>query len=261
MTSRFRLSLMTLAYDETGSGPAVVLLHSTAADRRMWDPQMEPLSAAGFRLVRPDFRGYGDTPMPEAPYNNAQDVADLLDALGIQDTAMVAASGGGRVALEFAARWPSRVTRLVLLNTALAGHEPSQALQEFGDQEDELLESGDVEAATELNVRTWLGPLADDGIRAKLREMQRHAFEVQLAAVTDGAEEPPPIRVETDLKAITARTLLLSGAHDLPDFRDIAAGLQEILRDAKLIELDWAGHLPSLERPDRINPLLIDFLG
>jgi pimeloyl-ACP methyl ester carboxylesterase len=58
-----------------------------------------------------------------------------------------------------------------------------------------------------------------------------------------------------------ARTSLVSGAHDLPDFREIAATLQEILRDAKLIELDWAGHLPSLERPDRINPLLIDFLG
>ncbi|HZM82279.1 MAG TPA: alpha/beta hydrolase [Candidatus Limnocylindrales bacterium] len=251
---------MALAYDETfdeaGAGPAVVLLHSTAADRRMWDPQMRPLSAAGFRLVRPDFRGYGETPVPDAPYNDTQDMADLLDTLGIRDTAIVAASGGGRVALEFAARWPSRVTSLVLLNTALAGHEPSQALQAFGDREDNLLEAGDIDAATELNVRTWLGPLADEATRAKLFEMQRHAFEVQLAA----AEDFPPIRVETDLSAITARALLVSGAHDLPDFREIAATLREILRDAKLIELDWAGHLPSLECPDRINPLLIDFL-
>lgn len=247
---------MTLAYDETGSGPAVLLLHSTAADRRMWDPQMRPLSAAGFRLVRPDFRGYGDTPMPDAPYNNAQDVADLLDTLGIERAAVVAASGGGKVALEFASRWPSRVSALALLNTALAGHEPSEALQAFGDQEDELLEAGDIDAATDLNVRTWLGPLADDAARAKLREMQRHAFEVQLAATEDVA----PLRFETDPGAITARTLLISGAHDLPDFRLIAATLHEILRDAKLIELDWAGHLPSLERPDRINPLLIDFL-
>lgn len=248
---------MTLAYDETGNGPAVALLHSTAADRRMWDPQMQQLSAAGFRLVRPDFRGYGETPVPGAPYDNAQDVADLLDTLGIQETAMVAASGGGRVALEFAARWPSRVTKLVLLNTALAGHEPSQVLQAFGDQEDSLLEAGEIDAATELNVKTWLGPEADETTRARLREMQHHSFEVQLAA----EEDFPPIRVATELSAITARTLLVSGAHDLPDFREIAATLQEILRDAKLIELDWAGHLPSLERPERINPLLIDFLG
>ena len=258
---------MTLAYDETldetGSGPAVLLLHSTAADRRMWDPQIEPLTAAGFRLVRPDLRGYGDTPMPDAPYNDAQDVADLLDTLGIERTAIVAASGGGRVALEFASRWPSRVSALALLNTALAGHEPSEALQAFGNQEDELLEAGDIDAATDLNVRIWLGPLADDATRAKLREMQRHAFEVQLAGESDGAddgEDAAPWRFETDLTTITARTLLVSGAHDLPDFRLIAVTLHEILRDAKLIELDWAGHLPSLERPERINPLLIDFL-
>lgn len=242
--------------DETGSGPAVVLLHSTVADRRMWDPQIEPLTEAGFSVVRLDFGGYGDSPVPSGPYNYAQDVVEVLDTLDIQETAVVGASGGGRVALEFAARWPSRVTSLILLNTALAGHEPSEALQAFSDREDELLEAGDVEGATELNVQTWVGPLADEATRAKVREMQRHAFEVQLAVT----EDPPQIRVETDLAAITARTLLVTGAHDLPDFRAIAATLQGILRDAKLIELDWAGHLPSLERPERINPLLIDFL-
>jgi pimeloyl-ACP methyl ester carboxylesterase len=208
--------LMTLAYDEYGSGPAVVLLHSTVCDRRMWDPQVQPLTDAGFRLVRPDFRGYGDSPMPVAPYNNAQDVADLLDALGIQHAAVVAASGGGRVALEFAARWPSRVSALVLLNTAMAGHEPSEALRAFGDQEDKLLEAADLDGATDLNVRTWVGPEADEATREKVRQMQRHAFEVQLA----GGDDVEPIRVETDLRAITARTLVVTGAHDLPDFRE-----------------------------------------
>src|SRR5687768_11045748 len=103
---------MTLAYDEIGSGPAVVLLHSTAADRRMWEPQLQPLTAAGFRLVRLDLRGYGESPMPDAPWNDAQDVADLLDTLGIGQAAIIAASGGGKVGLEFASRWPSRVTSL-----------------------------------------------------------------------------------------------------------------------------------------------------
>lgn len=247
---------MTLAYDEAGSGPAVVLLHSTVCDRRMWDPQIQPLTEAGFRVVRPDFRGYGDSPMPEAPYNDAQDVADLLDTLGVSDAAVVAASGGGRVALEFAARWPSRVSALVLLNTALRGHEPSQALRAFGDQEDKLLEAGDVDGATDLNVQTWVGPEADEATRAKVREMQRHAFEVQLA----GDDDVEPIRFETDLGAITARTLVVAGALDLPDFPEIAAKVAENLLNAQLVELDWAGHLPSLERPDRLNPILLDFL-
>jgi 3-oxoadipate enol-lactonase len=247
---------MTLAYDEAGTGPAVVLLHSTACDRRMWDPQMPGLVAAGYRAVRCDLRGFGETPVPDGPYNDAGDVTDLLDRLGIEDAAMIAASGGGRVALEIAARWPRRVTSLALLCTALTGHERSAELSAYGEREDALLEAGDVAGAVELNVATWLGPYAGEAAREKLRLMQRRAFEVQLAA----AEEFAPIGVHTDLSAITARTLLISGAHDLPDFRQIAAELAERLAGARHLELDWAGHLPSLERPDAVNPLLIAFL-
>src|SRR5262245_29806374 len=123
---------MTLTHDVTGDGFPVLLLHSTVCDRRMWDPQVPALVAAGHRVVRCDFRGYGETPMPRQPYDNARDVADLLDSLGIEETAVVGASGGGRVALEFAARWPQRVAALALLNTAWAGQEPSADLAAFG---------------------------------------------------------------------------------------------------------------------------------
>jgi pimeloyl-ACP methyl ester carboxylesterase len=249
------VTAVTLAHDVTGTGPTVLLLHSTVCDRRMWDPQLPALVEAGHHVVRCDFRGYGETPMPTGPYNNAQDVAELLDTLGVARVALVAASGGGQVALEFAARWPRRVTALALLNTALAGHEPSAALRAFGEQEESLLESGDVAGATELNVRTWLGPHADDATRERVRQMQRHAFEVQLAG-----DDVAPIRVDTDPSAITAPCLLVSGAHDLPDFRQIAADLANRLTNARHVELDWAGHLPSLERPEALNPLLVGFL-
>lgn len=247
---------MTIAYDEAGSGPTVVLLHSTVCDRRMWDPQVPALVEAGYRAVRVDLRGYGETPVPDRPYDDAEDVVGVLDRVGADSVAVVAASGGGRVGLEVAARWPRRVTALLLVNTALAGHEPSAELAAFDAREEELLEAGDVAGATELNVATWLGPHADEAARAAVREMQRHAFEVQLADET-GAER---IRVDFDLAAVTARTLLLSGAHDLPDFQRIAAELAGRLPDARHLRLDWAGHLPSLERPAAFNALLVDFL-
>src|SRR3954468_10404947 len=99
---------MTLAYDTTGDGPTVLLLHSTVCHRRMWDPQVPALAAAGFRVVRCDLRGYGETPPPDAPWNDADDGAALLDELGTPSAAVVGASGGGRVALELAARAPER---------------------------------------------------------------------------------------------------------------------------------------------------------
>jgi pimeloyl-ACP methyl ester carboxylesterase len=221
----------------------------------MWDPQLPDLVRAGYRVVRCDLRGLGQTPAPDRPYDDAQDVADLLDLVGVEQMALIGSSGGGQVALEFAARWPQRVTSLLLLSTALADHEPSAELRAFHKRGEALFEAGDIAGVTELHVDTWLGPDADEATREKVRQMQRHSLEVQLAV-----EEVEPIPADTDLSAITARTLLISGSHDFADFGQIAAELAERLGDARHVELAWAGHLPSLERPDAVNPLLIDFL-
>ncbi|MEQ4300153.1 alpha/beta hydrolase [Plantactinospora sp. B6F1] len=248
---------MTLAHDVAGNGPAVLLLHSSVCDRRMWDPQWPALRDAGYQVIRCDFRGFGGSPVPDQPYAEAQDVRDLLDALGVDRVALVGASFGGRVALEVAAHWPHRVAALTLICPALPGHVPGPELRDFDRREDELLESGDVAGAVELNVRTWLGPEADDATRIRVREMQRHAFDVQLAVDEDVAQLDLG---EPDLGKITAPCLAISGRHDLPDFRQIAARLPTLLPDARHLELPWAGHLPSLERPAEATALVLDFL-
>ncbi|BEL08877.1 alpha/beta hydrolase [Actinoplanes sichuanensis] len=249
---------MTLDFDVTGDGPAVLLLHSTVCDRRMWDPQVAALAAAGHRVVRLDLVGHGGTPVPTGRFDEAATVAELLDGLGINELALVGASGGGRLALEFAARQPDRVTALALLCTALRGHPGSPELEAFDEREEALLEAGDVAGAVDLNVDLWLGPEADDATRELVRTMQRHAFDVQLAA-EDVAYEP--VRTDPDLSRIAAPTLLVTGAHDLPDFREIALHLAGVLPRARHVELEWAGHLPSLERPEAVNELLRDFLA
>jgi pimeloyl-ACP methyl ester carboxylesterase len=101
-----------ISYDVAGTGAALVLLHSTVCDRRMWDPQWPDFADAGYRVVRCDFRGYGGTRVPQGPHNDADDVLGLLGELEIGPVAVVGASFGGKVALEIAARWPQRVTAL-----------------------------------------------------------------------------------------------------------------------------------------------------
>ncbi|MGW6462020.1 alpha/beta fold hydrolase [Streptomyces sp. NPDC055078] len=249
---------MTLSHDVTGDGgdgPALVLLHSGVCDRRMWDRQTAALTGAGHRLVRCDFRGFGRTPAPDRPHSDAEDVLELLDTLGIEDAVLVGASYGGEVALETAARWPGRVSAMVLVCSALPGHEPTPALAAVGAREDALLAAGDITGAVELMVETWLGPDADEAAREAVRRMQRHAFEVQLAA-----EEFEPVEAEFDLAAVRAPCLALSGGHDLADFRQIAARIPDLLADARHIELPWAGHLPSLERPSIVTELVLGFL-
>lgn len=247
---------MEIAHDVAGDGPAVLLLHAGACDRRMWDPQWPALAEAGYRAVRCDLRGFGDTPAAaDRPYTDSGDVASLMDALAIDRAALVGASYGGRIALEIAARWPDRIRALALVCAAMPGHEPSPELRAFGRREEELIEAGDITGAVELNVTTWLGPEAGPQVREKVGQMQRHAFDLQLAAETG----PDP--VEVDLARITAPCLALSGAHDLPDFRQIAASLPRLLPRARHTELPWAGHLPSMERPAEVTALLTGFLA
>lgn len=177
---------------------------------------------------------------------------ELLDHLGIQTTVVVGSSGGGHVALQVAALAPHRVSALVLLCAAADGVEPTADLRAFAEQEDALLEVGDVDGATELNVTTWLGPEADDATRENLRVMQHDAFRVQLAAGADTAEDEPDV----DVSHITAPTTVVCGAHDLESFRLVAGHLVTALPNAEHIDLPWAGHLPNLERPAEITALI-----
>ncbi len=249
---------MVLSHDDEGTGPPVLLLHSGVADRRMWDPVVPALSHT-FRVIRPDLRGFGDSPQPGEEYADADDVDALLAHLGVTDAAVVGSSFGGRVALELATLHPGRVSSLLLLCPAFRGVDPTPDVAAFGEDEDRLLESGDIEGAVQLNVRTWLGPGAGQGVREDVARMQRRAFEVQLAA---DALDPAPVqrRVEVDPSAVAVPTVVVSGALDLDLFGLVAAHLVDQIPGAEAVVLPWAGHLPSLERPDAVLALMLDVL-
>jgi 3-oxoadipate enol-lactonase len=250
---------MLLAHEDEGSGSSVVLLHSGVADRRMWQATAVRLRAAR-RVVRPDLRGFGDSPLPAEAFGFSEDVVALLDHLGVERTSLVGSSFGGLVALDLAARWPDRVASLVLLCPAFRGLEPTQTARRFGTEEDALLESGDIDGAVELNVRTWLGPDAGSETPELVRHMQRHAFDVQLAAES-GESQPEAAPMEPDPALVTAPTLVVSGALDMDHFQNIARHLASTIPGAQLATLPWAAHLPSLERPEETTALVEEFLS
>src|SRR4051794_316535 len=253
-------AMSPLHHQTAGRGPTVLLLHSGVTDLRQWDPQWEAL-ASHHRVVRYDRRGWGRSPLPTEPsaaYSDAEDVIGLLDELGIEQAALVGSSAGGVVAQQVASAWPGRVSRLVLLCADADDVDPTPAARAFAEREEALLESGDVAGAVELNVETFLRPEASTATRALVREMQRTAFEVQLAAGDDVPREPgPPI----DLTRATMPAYVVSGARDLDYFALVADALAQRLPDARRTVLPWAGHLPNLERPDEVTTLLLDALA
>ena len=248
--------VVNLAHDVTAGAGAVLLLHAGVADRRMWDRQRDVLAAAGLRVVRADLPGFGGTPASTEDYDEAAEVLALMDSVvgASNPFAVVGASYGGAVALALAARWPARVSALALLCPAAELLVPGADLRLLWRREAELLEAGDVDGAVALNVASWLGPDADDDARDLVADMQRRAFDLQALA---GAG---PVDVPSDLGSVTGRALVVAGGHDLPEFRSVAGAVAAAVPGAELVELTWAGHLPSLERPDETATLVRDFL-
>lgn len=250
------MAAMTLHHRDEGTGPTVVLLHAGVADLRMWDRPAAAL-ARHHRVVRCDLRGFGGSALaPGASYSDAEDVLALLDGLSVDRFALVGASYGGYVALQVASSAPDRVERLVLLAAAADLLDPDEGMRELWQEEARLVEAGDLAGATDLNVRVWLGPEADHEARDLVRRMQREALEQQVAAgEVDNRDLPlAPER-------LTMPTRIFVGLQDQPFFVETARELARRLPSVHLVELAWAGHLPTLERPDEGTRLLEEALS
>ena len=233
-----------------------MLLHAGVADLRMWDAQVVAL-VPGRTVVRCDLAGFGSTPVGPGVGCDAEDVLGLLDELGVERFALVGASYGGFVALQVASAAPDRLDRLVLLDTAADLVEPDESLRDVWRREQSLVELGDLDGATDLMVEVWLGPDADEHHRALLWDMQRRAFDLQVAAGDDVTNRDLPL----DLARITAPVTVVVGDHDLLFFRTTARVLVDGLPQADLVELPWGGHLPSLERPAETAGLVASALS
>lgn len=243
---------MTISHAVVGDGPAVLLVHAGVADARMWARQVDELKA-DHRVITVDLRGFGETPVEVgAKYSDAGDLLALLDEVGADSVAAVGASYGGYVVQQAASREPERFNRLVLLCAPTDNVVPTDDLRAVWAEENQLVEAGDVDGAADLTVRRWIGPDADDEARELLRAMQRRAYELQIPA---GDVENEEYAVEPE--KITAPVRLITGAHDFQFFADCATYLQERLPNAERIDLPWAGHLPTLERPSEALSLIL----
>jgi pimeloyl-ACP methyl ester carboxylesterase len=222
-------------------------------------------------VVRPDLRGFGESPLPGGPFSHVEDVRALLDELGLDGFALVGNSFGGKVALDVALAEPERTRALVLVAPALNGYEGSPELDALDEEEDALLDAGRTDEAVELNLRTWLDGRGREAApvppetRERLAAMQRRAFDVIVPAY-EATPPPGPVAwsdppASARLAEIAAPALVVAAAHDLDDFRTaipdlLAAGLPRVVR--AVME---TGHLAAFERPEEFNRLALDFLA
>ncbi|MGH3072552.1 MAG: alpha/beta fold hydrolase [Gaiellaceae bacterium] len=234
----------------------VLLLHAGIADRRMWAPQIEALAAAGHRVLAPDLPGFGHAALEPGTIAYVDYAAALVDGAAT----VVGCSFGGRVALELALARPDLVERLVLVGAGLGHWDWSEAAQAGFAEEEEAIERGELAVAAASQARMWLAPDPDPVVRELTEAMTIRSYEQQLPVEDQVKAVWPERSAEDRLGEIGMPTLVVVGSEDLGDIKAMAEKLVAGIPGARLATIEGAGHLPSLERPDELNRLLLDFL-
>jgi 3-oxoadipate enol-lactonase len=252
-------------YDVHGQGPAVALLHAGVTDSRLWEPQLRSFPQS-HRVIRVDLPGFGRSPIESSPVSFRGAVGEALHAAGADSAAFVGVSLGGNTALEVALESPKRVEALVLVGAGLPDHEWSDVVTDFFAAEEEALERGDLDAAVEANLQTWLaGPnrsldVIDPEICELVADMQRRSFQLTKDWTDlrlDRLDPPTSDR----LSEVKAPTLVLTGDEDVPDIHQIAERLATEIPGAKRATIADAAHLPNLERPEEFDRIVLGFLA
>ncbi len=255
------------AVDE-GAGPPIVLMHAAIVDLRAWDGMVPGLAAAGYRVVRYDYRAFGRSTTDDVEFSHRADLLAVMDAFGIVRAALVGNSRGGQIAIDTAIESPERVVAVVGVGAGLGGFEgqvtPEELVLFEQGQRLELAVEPDVQAIVDLDVRFWVdGPgqpanRVDPAIREAVRAMDRPLYQPGLVKGRPIRLDPP---ANDRLGDVRCPVLAVAGALDLSEIVQTARRIEAAAPNARAVVWPDVAHMIGMEAPDRLNALIIDFLA
>ncbi len=257
-------------YVDVGEGPALVFIHGLGASWQSWLENI-PEFSRDHRVVAMDLPGFGcsDTPEDISIEYYADWTFRLLDELGIEKGAVVGNSMGGFIAADMAILRPERIHRLAVVSAAVFWQEyrRAQPLVQLARMSDAIVARALTrvtdDVATRPRLRSWA--LATAGFRyPHLIEKQVAHEMVRSARRTDGflpaLEAMADFPLEEQLPKISCPALIVWGAHDtLVPVKD-AKRMEDLIPDSRRVVFERTGHVAMLERPERFNTLLREFL-
>jgi len=242
--------------DTGGSGIPVIFLHSATGTTRSWEPQVAVFSAAGYRCITYDRRGWGRSltlPSGPQPGTAADDLLALLDYLRIDRAHLVGTAAGGLVSLDFVLSFPDRLRSVVISNNGgtsvreTAFQEMSGRLlpPEFGSYPVEFRElSPTYRAASPDGLGRWIA----------IAKSSRQDFSVR----------PQPVRnplTKSLLGTIQTPMLVMTGAADLHAPPPMMRMYAEAIKTSESFVVPEAGHSAHWEQPEIFNRVVLQFIG
>lgn len=244
-----------------GVGPPVVLLHGgTGSSESYWAHQVPALSEH-FQLILMDHRGFGASDY-EGEFSIpacAEDLAGLLDHLGVESASLLGLSLGGAISLQFALDQPRRVDRMVLADT-FSGVFTQHFRRFINFALIEAIENGGHDLMFELNL---LFAFSESYLEEHEQELEAQKISWRQMDVQRYVESLRAIRdwsVDDRLGEIKAPSLILWGSEDIEIPRVYSDRLVEGLQYAVLSVIEGAGHKSCADRPAAFNKATLAFL-
>ena len=240
----------------SGSG-RFVLIHSLAMNLEFWEPVASLLSNTGDVLLY-DCRGHGQSSLEGVPFSVEQfadDLDQVLSALGWEDVIVVGASMGGCVAIAFAIAYPSKLRGLGLIDTTASYGE--KAPEQWEERAQKAIDNGLLSLVAFQRTRWFSSQFAEanpDIVEAAVEVFL--ANDVQSYAAT--CRMLGRVNKTDRLGEIVAPTVILVGSDDFATPLPMAEAMRRAIPGARLIVLDGAAHLTPLERPGDVGRALLD---
>lgn len=241
---KIQVNNITLAYEKLGSGIPLMLIHGYPLDHTIWNDVVNLLKD-DFTLILPDLRGFGQSTTVETQYtmsDMADDLAGLLNHLGIEKTAIAGHSMGGYVALAFAQKYPHRVSGLGLVASQAAADTPERKAGRYQTAA-EVAEKG-----VGIVVEGMTPKLsADASVQAYIRPLMERQPPVAVIGALKAMAEREDLLFQ--LSSVSFPVVLIHGDTDVLIPVERAQEIKAVLPFARLVELLNTGHMPMMESP------------
>ena len=250
-------------------GSPILLVHSAIVNRHAWDPVVPHLTGAGYRVLRYDMRGFGDSTSEPVEFIAHQDLLAVLDFFDVRKAAVAGNSMGAHFSIDAVLAAPDRFVALLWIGGGINGYDrdvlPSE--DELFEAEGAAEEAGDWDLAAELDTRIWVdgwvdgvnqpATRVDAAVREAIKGWDRELLE-------PGREFGNRIKASPAidrLGEIEIPTLVAIGDLDTSGTRAAADVLAEGVEGARLVHFPTAAHIIGMEAPDELAAAMLDLLA
>ncbi|SEM69459.1 3-oxoadipate enol-lactonase [Syntrophus gentianae] len=249
-----------LSYSLEGpeNGAVVMFSNSLASDRGIWKFQAPVLTGAGYRVLRYDSRGHGQSVSPAGPYSMEMlslDALGLMDFLGLDKVHFCGISLGGMIAQMMGAFHGEHLLSLILCDTTSYTASP-----EIWDERIETIRKLGTAAVVDATIDRWFTKAGQARLPDEVNEVRRMILNMSVEGYCGCCSAIRTLNLRQAIGNISARTLVIVGEQDVGTPVSEAEYIHGRIAFSKLRIIPDAAHLVNVEQAGRFNATILEFL-